>query len=394
MADIFFSWSTPDKSVVEQLRERLGNLHLDFFEYSDQKRVGDQRMQAGDSIHQRVIQEINKAQLAILCMSEQTVNQEWVRRELDWCYQALTSDDRPMQVLMPIKVGPLDMDNLPDLLQEIHMYIFDLSLPDTGLNELVMDIQDKLGAPQPVIIPATVISMTKQECVDLPQNLNGWPELRSLCEVVGMNWKNGAPDELLARYGDRSEMFTPYSDVPLVQTIEETISFFNENRKKSILLNWYSREMLASGAEAYDDIVHDWRFKSHLLVIDTVSLLNTDIRADLKEILAHGSESPSALLWVPPYTRHTTSIEKQTGTMTRALKMTTHYKDWIHHLERKVTFDTSTEIALRRWLNQTFENLAAQVDQADQGRIHDMVEYGGSTDFDLRRHSFQQLRSS
>jgi hypothetical protein len=78
MADIFISWGSPDSTLVKLLRDRLRDIGLDVWEYSED-------MDAGDAIQNRVMKTIEKSRIAIFCLSDVALQREWVKSEIAAC---------------------------------------------------------------------------------------------------------------------------------------------------------------------------------------------------------------------------------------------------------------------------------------------------------------------
>jgi hypothetical protein len=83
LASIFFSWSSDDRTTALRLRDRLRDVGLEVWEYTD-------GLPAGGNIYAKVIEAIEKSSVAVLCFSDQTWNREWITQEASWAFQAHT----------------------------------------------------------------------------------------------------------------------------------------------------------------------------------------------------------------------------------------------------------------------------------------------------------------
>ena len=84
MADVFLSWFSPDKQVVNRLRNRLQSLCVDIWDY-------EHGMKSGDDIDERVRKEMLDAQAAIdaapivgaILKDELNKDDYWLRHQIE-----------------------------------------------------------------------------------------------------------------------------------------------------------------------------------------------------------------------------------------------------------------------------------------------------------------------
>jgi hypothetical protein len=181
MAELFISWGLPDASPVRRLCERLTDLGISLFEYSHD-------MAAGDKIPDRVQDEIRKATIAIVCLSDQTAQRQRILTEIAWCDAALR-DGAQLKDFVAVRTGPLADANVPVLINNKSRYVFDLAdraESEAALQRLTLDLIKRLGGPAPTILYTALIAMTKAQCRDLLATPRLLAQVKDLCAAVGM----------------------------------------------------------------------------------------------------------------------------------------------------------------------------------------------------------------
>jgi|GEM_PF-5342715 len=388
MADIFISWGSPDRDAVLPLRDLLRGLGLDVWEYSED-------MGAGDRIQARVMKTIEQVRVAILCLSDAAVQREWVRNEIAVC--AYARETGQIEHLIPVKVGALSDDNLPLALRNLDLFALDLADPalkDANTTRLLDDIDAALEETAPVVMPAAIFAMKESESMSLFDGLRrayeeararggaaaadagefgdagddeseeaGDPsfteeqeELWKLCTLVGMKDPPHLYEFLQQRYGNTPGEMTPFhSDRKIADVVNEVLGEVNRARIASghrpIFLRWVTDELFR-GSRAERRIVREWwRNRDSLLIIDSVSTFHPAIKERLIRLRAERS----ALLWLPPYTRHTAGMEEALRSAAEAIPaLGDEFTDLGagRNPRRAVSFDTSTSLALQVWLRR------------------------------------------
>src|SRR5678816_4384347 len=216
MADVFISFGSPDAVRVNELAGRLRAADIDHFKYDDDSRG----TRPGGSVGEQVAVEISRARVAILCMSDQAVDRNWLQRE----FFAYVSERNPMCRLLLVKVGPFQSKNMPSFLGD--PVLFDLASPDRkerDTNRLLESIREALNLPRPRVIPSVMLAMRGDE----PRTVGGshrlWPLVRDVSTAAGMSWQDPLPPELLARYGETSRDFAPYPAVTMEQVVNGAV---------------------------------------------------------------------------------------------------------------------------------------------------------------------------
>ncbi|MBZ5677989.1 MAG: toll/interleukin-1 receptor domain-containing protein [Acidobacteriia bacterium] len=99
MSDVFISWGgAGDKATVGEMASRLANAGLSVFEYT-------RSMDPGDAIDIRVMQEIDSAKAAIVCLSDTSIPREWVGNEIAWLPH--TRRNSGLRAIVPVRTGAL-----------------------------------------------------------------------------------------------------------------------------------------------------------------------------------------------------------------------------------------------------------------------------------------------
>src|SRR5437773_6371287 len=108
MADIFISWSSADKAIVEPLRDALKNAAFSVDEYSVDPTAGN--------ISASVRRYVDEARLVIFVFSAASAGQPWINTEVDWVYYRRVKERYPE--IIPLLVGNITKTNLPHLIQK------------------------------------------------------------------------------------------------------------------------------------------------------------------------------------------------------------------------------------------------------------------------------------
>lgn len=180
-------------------------------------------MNVGDDIPQRVMAEIDRASLAIVCLSDQSAAREWITTEVAWLNRALTAGS--LKAILPVKVGPLSQSVIPTLLRNISVLTYDPSQLDQAekmLERLMRAVREHLSAKSPIVTPAALFAMTTAQFEELAPNLAGVKAL--LCQHLGMQASPESAVGRRTRYGDTVEAFAPFTATkPLVETVYSAV---------------------------------------------------------------------------------------------------------------------------------------------------------------------------
>jgi hypothetical protein len=354
MTSIFLSWSADDQGPVFRLRDRLRDLGLDVWEYT-----GD--MPAAAQIHDSVIDAINQARTAIICFSDATAEREWIAREADWCYKTIHDGQHALKYMVPVWIAAHPANKTPQIVSEKSLRVWDLAgVTDARLQEFVEHVVAQLGQEAPCVVPAALFAMTRGQCealfVDNPPGV----ALADVCLAVGMQAPPDLFADLLERYGDRPEDLSPFqSTEPLMTIVDGVVRKVNAVReaagRRPLFLRWMQDELVGPPGTRRQQARELWRAGDSLLVVDSVSTFHPDIQARLAQLPEPFDPARAAVLWIPPYTRHTVGLETSLArTVEIVPRIDDAFSDWQQEPGRSVIFDATTSVSIRLWLHRAF----------------------------------------
>jgi hypothetical protein len=346
MSGIFLSWSGRDVQAVTALKNQLAGLRVPIWEYRDQMRVGD-------TIHETVVDAIADSFASVVCFSDETAHAPWIQDELAWAYLAYGKDTSR---ILPVWVGPHPANLKPRLIDLYNLAVGDLTV-EQGRENLIAKINAVTGAKPPLVVPAAIFALTADEAEPLLQT----PDLLTLCDGFGMRKPPDVVAQLRLRYGASAADFSPLANQqPLKTVIDDTVDHANAIRKteklRPIFLRWMHDELGGKfGEEARQEARKRWRSSPSLLVIDSISTLDPNMRIRLDNLI----EDRSAILWVPPFTLHTNTVsDLLRRTAGRLERLSDALADWQEKIEPQFAIDAPTELSVRLWLHRTFVALS------------------------------------
>lgn len=362
MARVFLSWGSPDEGQMRIVSGALRGAGLDVWDSAHD-------MQAGDDPFNVVLSEISAADTAIFLLSEAVSNRDWVRRELDWCYAE--HKRRPQFRILPFLIGEKP-ETWPALIRDVALNVDDISSLDSpALVRMVGVVHSSLGLPDPIVLPAALFAMSSSQFGALPDTT--WEEIGRLCRKLGMD--PPLVDALGARYGNDATDFRPFGPETLVSTVERMLYVANRQRpisERPILLRWCGNDLFQRGS-ATEAL---WTSQSSLLLIDSISLAVAEVRARLMNLRWPRERSQSAVVWIPPYSRHTAELETLIpGAMTGIAWLEQAFEDFVSISDstRSVAFDVPTSASLNHWLLQLLRRPLR--DQPSAERVAAMSRY-------------------
>jgi hypothetical protein len=357
-ASIFFSWSSPDKDLVLPLRDRLCDVGLKVWEYSED-------MKGGENIHADIIKAINQVQVALICFTDATHDREWIVRESEWCFKTLKDGDKQLRYIIPVWVGAHPADKVPKILHDNNFKPADLAQPtDQALAKFIGGLFKQLGQEAPRVIPAALFAMTKAQCQALLNQPPMAQSLADLCLAGGMQQPPPIAHSLLARYGARPQDLEPFvAGESLMATINATLRIVNEKRvslrKRPLFLRWMNDELV--GPNKKQASRNEWAAGDSLLIVDAMSTLDPQIEKQLMEMPQPKHPDRAALFWLPPYTQHAVTIEQVLQKLALTIPLIGDaFDDWAKASLRTMAFDTASPAGTRLWL------LRALLDMQDQ----------------------------
>lgn len=379
MDEIFISWGTPDKSIVDRIVGRLNDVGMPVNEYS-------RSLPAGGEIRPYIVESINRARLVLAIVSVPALDHsDWVRNELTLVGGRLNDPNNPLEWLVLVRVGHVPDKHIPVMLQHNRLRFLDLDgeLGERQLEWLIRELRRALGRSAPFVVPAALFAMTKGE-FDRFRNPHGGHDaekiarLTALCQRAGMPTQPDLWHQLRSRYGTTAADFAPYGADQegkarrLIDVAQDALRVVNERRRgaeeQPLYLRWYSREDFA------DDRMRDqWRQGHSVLIVDSVSALEPAIAMTLQNLPQPNTAHKAAVICLPPYTRHNVELEELIlQCLQGQFFLTDTFRAWRDQSERPgLAFDLPAETSLRRWLGQLLLALetALEPDQGNLGRM-------------------------
>ena len=368
MADVFISWSSGDKDLVEPLRDALKNAGLSVNEYSEDPTPGD--------IRANVRRYVDEARLVIFVFSETSVAKPWMQTEVDWVYYRRAKENYPE--VIPLLVGEVAEASLHHFIQKdalrrkFKVPVGPLCVTDEL--QLKATVLSTLDLPIPLVVPAAFFAMNKQQAEALLASPKVKDLLSELCGTVGMKPFPELKEALLRRYGETAEDFAPFPEKTLKVVVQETIAEINKARVSNVdptqLWIWWCTEALLDITDHhyYEDSWRLWKRGPSIAVVDSISVLDQSVYNNFLSLPQPDHAASSALLWVPPYTLHTAQLEQVTeNTFKQLNRLFQQFKTWGSESGGAyLAFDIGTRPTLRRWIYQAFVNATFQpTPQAD-----------------------------
>lgn len=374
--DIFFAHYGRDGSAARRLYERLREYNLEVWEYGSAAQLAG----VSSDVHGA----IGRSRIAVFCISDEAIGRDWFKAEQSAVRQAIGPDG-----IFFVKVGALAPEQpfLAADLAEKSRTLIDLSDPanEHEYSRFLQSISHKLGASfPPITVAAALISLTEAEfhslfvqCTQGGPRQKRWGELVEHCHRIGMGRHvepklstdgaeqlAGVPElgepashhletELAQRYGKTVEDFAPFDDHPLVTHVSEIIRMINIRcgSGRRIHLKWLHHQLTSANEDVRREAQAEWASTNTLAVIDSVAVFSEHLATCVDLILDTPGSSPTAVIWVPPDTRHLTRLARRS-----IANVTDRLAHWFRHLDlypdRSLAFDLSDSASLRQRLHQ------------------------------------------
>jgi hypothetical protein len=350
----------PDKSIVDRIIGRLGDLGMPVNEYS-------RELEGGGEIRPYIVESINRARMVLAIVSAQALDHsDWVREEVTLAAGRLNDPDNRLERLVLVRVGQVPADRIPVMLQPDRLRFLDLDPEprEEQLELLISDLRRTLGQSAPFVVPAALFAMTIEEFDRFRGPHSGHdPEriarLVALCQSSGMPVQPDLWHQLRSRYGTTVADFAPYGIDQegkarrLIDVAQGALRTVNEGRSKAqrrpLYLKWHSREDFA------DDTIRDqWGQGHSVLFVDSVSALEPNIAMALQNLPRPDAADKAAVICLPPYTSHNMELEELIRQCLEGqFFLRDTFRAWRDRNERPgLAFDLPTETSLRRWLAQ------------------------------------------
>ncbi len=354
MSDVFISWGgAADKPTVGELATRLSDVGLSVFEYT-------RNMDPGDPIDARVLQEIESAKAAIVCISDTSIPREWVQNEIAWLHAAKQRANGLLRAIIPVQTGVLDAQQIPRLLSNTVVYHFEPNAPssrETALEDLIRAIFKSLGKQVPIPFPALILAMSAPQFNALGQVMPQ-PEADICAPFTAA--VNAFPRAFAPRYGTDALDFRPFEPgKPLVQVVSLAIRELNKARiyrnSPALALQWMNADLWSRDQGRQQRAGAMLRSNARLLIIDSLSMYHPDVRQMLND-LPDLEPDRTALVWMPAYSHWTGQFQDRLLNATvQPPRVRYLFEDWIRSEwgERNApwrAFDLGTTASLWHWL--------------------------------------------
>jgi hypothetical protein len=370
MSQVFISWGLPDEPLVRDLCARLWQIGLELFEYSAS-------MDAGDQIPQRVRHEIQRASVAIVCLSDRTARREWILTEVAWMIDARAHGT--LKAILPVTFGPLDEEHFPQLLREVAAYEYELSsegVASEAVERLFRAVCKHLGLQGLITLPAALFAMDTRQFMEVAPVLaeKHWALCRVLAPRHFFQLDREPPDvfqaSLGSRYGKTPEDFSPFIAAErFVDVVSASVHQLNIRRSAEkqppIFIRWLTHELSVRDA-VRSRVARDlWRSSNSLVVVDSLSTEHAEIRDRLLN-LPDTDPDRMAVMWVPPYTQWTGELERNTDQPTQVVARLNDFfrdwqkRDWGPARARWRSFDIGTSASLWQWVYRMCDELAQE----------------------------------
>ena len=351
MAQIFISWSSADANFVNRLAQRLTQEGFSVDEYSTDP--------TGGNIGQNVHRYVANAAIALVCLSERSVDKPWINDEVAWCAYRYFAERSPEMI--PILIGNVPEGSIPNQLRGEpwrRRFPVPAEPSDSDIAKLLETVRAMLGKEAKRVMPAALLAMTRTEAEQWIEDPATRRLLEPLCKAVGMNWDINSKTRLLSRYGDTAEDFAPFPGKKIKDIVGESLQIANLERKsgkrEQLGIWWCTAELLDTDNVDNKRATQLWEKGSSLALVDSVSVLKKKIYDEFTNLPEPNNAAASAMLWIPPYTLHTSELEKITEETLKTLnRLLQKFNRWGTDNSRPyLAFDVGTGPTLRRWLHE------------------------------------------
>jgi hypothetical protein len=377
---IFVSWSSPDSAIVKPFIKRLYAFGLNVKEYGE-------GMEGGEAIPATVRKWIKESKIAVIFYSDETATREWITTEVAWCVSAL--EERTLKKIIGVHVGEQSHPpKMPMMLraESLNVRQLDEDVADHAFSgeespafELARTIASYSGIDRVQVLPALVLSMTRQRADDVfsipdlavdntlmtPQGvvvekIRFADYLRDLCRTLGM----GKPPRLLARlkerYGATAQDLRPFENGQTVtELVQDRLREVNTKRREAkrppLFVRWINDDLWSADKKVADEAARLWRTQESLLIIDSLSTWAPEVRKTLDRITDFGR---SSVLWLPPYTQQLGSLDQALDSALGILHRIRTEFDADDDPNRAITRDAMSSWAMKRWLHRVFQSVA------------------------------------
>lgn len=361
--DAFFSYSTRDAMIVNQLNEGLRRRGLGTF-------FADRNIPPGGNIVSSITKALSTCGGAVVFMSPHSAESNWVRHEME---QALTLlIERKIEFIIPVLLRKFkDEQKNAALFNSLLIYNqLDYSTKDLTVNEIRDELCERLAeairgylpnkGENVLETPFVILAMTRNEAKALLRGDTAPVNPGAFRPLLAELRKSYSLSRLIGFYGNRrddwrSPLLCQHNPPPLVTIkdfIGDVVTRLNEaaRRKGSphVIVPRFRSEEFASDklderTAAYKDLEDRC-----VLVADSLSLFHPDLANALNQSpIAHSTKDIIPIAVPPPYYR-AHPIDKLLESAMKHMMQLSY--DRFENLDKMCEFGISHPRGLRRWL--------------------------------------------
>lgn len=360
---VFVSWASGDSAPASRVRDALESSGFKVYFSADHN---DNSIAVGDDIEEELAIRIEESDAFVALLSDESLGKRWVQKELGFANTWRHNRDMPV---LAFQVGPLDLENLPDMFDGALIAGVD-GRPDAAYVELIRGLRKHLGLPAPEVVKIALITMNREELTELN---NRRPEL--------FNGLNTASLEQNYPCGGTAEVFRPFrswqgpdAGRPLVRLIEEAISKINDRRISSgqppLVGEFHGRAELVTLNQEERAI---WRESATMVFIDALSMNCDSVREVLQRVPQSRRPEQALVAWLP-LPQSAEQIRDALEATRTALTDVPPYQDYFHDYVTFIRphdplhFEIGSEPAAQHSVHAFCESLhaATQIPQAER----------------------------
>lgn len=299
---LFLSWNSKDRAAADRIVRTLESYFDVWFSPED--------MKAADNVHGRVAYEIAEADVALVLLSRNSVESDWVKHELSAAFQARNGPNSHLRLLVLARLDDLPVAQYPSLPTQHGLHVHDLQTDPSG-SSLVDGIYSAIRLPLPLLVPATLLAMNEARFADLDLDA----ELRAMCIALGMQQQE-LKDSLAKRYGTEARSFQPFPGIvsdganggedgtpaSLEEFVQSVQTRLNVVRQKNapVRVEW----CWDSPDNWSQDVRKLWKERPSIVFVDSISLADPAIQRMWMNLPAPRHVDQRTIVWIPPFAGH------------------------------------------------------------------------------------------
>lgn len=371
MAQIFLSHHGGDRATVERLYRQL---ERDGYG-PDQVFVDWDAADETGNLSDNIKQAISSSALVIFCVSDAALTSEWFKAERTAAY--LTGGDHGGVF---VKVGQLapDADFRGPFFRAAQDYpLIDLSTADGRAHERLLEtISKRLSLPPPIVVHGALVAFGAQQFQAFaPVAAEPWTALKAICRTVGMlvDDEQELRVQLAKRYGPTADDFAPFgvegdASKPLKSLIGEALIRANAYRaglgQPRIHLRWMHQDLLSGVASDRQKAQAAWNSGYSIALVDAITMLDPRVTHRLDALLSPPDRARSAVVWVPPHTRHLAGMAQERLIGAGASdRLALWFEGLGGQLNRSFAFDIADPTELQQWVHRLLSSVVAKPEE-------------------------------